>query len=443
MELFAVTGKPVFQSMSPQMHNAAFNELSMDSHYVRIAADSGEESVETAAMLGAAGMNITAPFKECFFRLAGKKDKFAEKTGSVNCAMLSGRNGRGISGFNTDVFGVAEALRNNGADISGQNACVIGAGGAARSAVIALLGKGANVTVLNRTVEKAREISGSFGCDYGTLSPGDLEKSIPGAGIIISAVTGTGEIIPEKLLPENATVLDANYSSKSTLTDYAEKKGCRLIDGREWLLFQGAKSFEIFTGKKAPLGAMRSALYSGQSGQGKQKNGKKNKTNISLIGFMGTGKSSVALEISRASGMRAIDTDAGIEKNSGGKVADLFARFGEAHFRGIESAEILKLESAENSAIACGGGAVIDPKNAESLRRHSNIVLLASSVGRILEMVGNDSTRPLLGRENREDSVRKLLSERIGHYACAADLVVSGEKRNPKEIAEVILREIR
>lgn len=430
MDLYAVTGRPVLHSKSPQMHNAAFAHLSIDARYLRIAADSAKEALATADVLGVKGMNITSPFKGDFAKVVGNLDASVGKTGSVNCITI---NSGKIAGYNTDTYGVAQAFLQNGVKLKGRKACVLGAGGAARSAIAALMGEGAEVTVMNRTAGKAKEISEKFGCAYARLSDSDLNKIIPGSDVIVSALSTSEEIIPSGMLSAKTAVLDANYSSASKLCEAAAKMGCKVIGAHEWLLFQGAKSFEILAGKKAPLGVMREALYA----QALAKVG----GNIVLTGFMGTGKSTVARQIAKSSGMNAIDTDTNIEKKAGLAIGEIFSKLGEPKFRGLEREEIAALAESKDCVVACGGGAVLDPQNVRVLKGIGIVVLLCAGIPTILKRIKNPASRPLLRAENPQDAARKLFFARIPLYASAADLVVGVDGKTSARVAEVVLRE--
>ena len=262
--LYAVVGKPIVHSRSPAMFNAAFKALGMPARHVRLAAGDAREALQKARARGVWGLNITAPFKEDFARLCDLLDVTAETVGAVNTVVI--RNGR-LIGHNTDIYGVAQALRSNGVSLRGKKAVVLGAGGAAKAAVHALLSGGAKVTVANRTAQKAQGIAESMGCGHSTLRPVELRGAFKDAEIVVSAVSTTKRIVPRSLLKETMTILEANYTAETTLTRDALQKGYRVIDGREWLLFQGAEAFEIFTGRKAPLAIMRKAVYA-ETGKG-------------------------------------------------------------------------------------------------------------------------------------------------------------------------------
>jgi len=106
--------------------------------------------------------------------------------------------------------------------------------------------------------------------------------------------------VPIHLLKKGTVLLDAFYSSETLLAHDAAKAGCKVINGREWLLHQGAAAFKLFTGKTAPQEAMRRALQGAASANGKK--------NIALIGFMGSGKSTAAVLLGKKCGMPALET---------------------------------------------------------------------------------------------------------------------------------------
>lgn len=246
------------------MFTGAFRALGMPARYVRLAAGSSEAALRKAKALGIRGMNITAPFKEDFFQLCDTVSATAKTVGAVNTVVI--RNGR-LMGHNTDVYGVTQALRSNGVSLRGKKAIVLGAGGAAKAAVHALLSGGARVTVANKTAQKAQVIAEAMGCGHSSLRPPELRKVFRNADIVVSAVSTTERIVPRNVLKGTMTILEAYYTAETALMRVARQKGCKVIDGREWLLFQGAKALEIYTRKKAPLAAMRKAAYA-ETGKG-------------------------------------------------------------------------------------------------------------------------------------------------------------------------------
>ena len=431
-KLFAVTGKPILHSMSPQMQNAAFEAAGVDAVYTRLIAESANEALDAAKSINISGLNVTSPFKEEIAKLCDTLDENSKKTGAVNTITM--QNGKTF-GFNTDVDGVKNALVGNGVRINGANALVIGAGGAAKAAIVALVNEEAKVTITNRTFEKAEQLAKRFGCKAIDISElNDVNGVVPHANIIISTISSNEQVIPKGLLNSSTVVLDANYSIESVLVRDAKAAGCKIIDGREWLIHQGATAFRLFTGKDAPLDRMRNAVYANHT--------TKPKSNIALIGFMGSGKTTTAKEIANVSGMRNIDIDENIEQKSGTKIKEIFENHGEIKFREMENEEVGAIDGATNTVIACGGGAILDPENIEILRKNCTVVWLTASPKTIFERIGNDGGRPLLNVADREGVAQRIIGKRIPLYAKTADIIVHTDAKSAKEVAKQIVDEV-
>lgn len=165
-------------------------------------------------------------------------------------------------------------------------------------------------------------------------------------------------------------------------------------------------------------------------------------SNIALIGFMGTGKSTVGQLVASLLHFRFVDTDAMIESMAGRKIADIFASEGEARFRQYEREVVSKLETLEHSVIATGGGMIVNPENLASLRQHALIVCLWATAETILKRVGHQNHRPLLRVVDPLDKIRSLLQERAPFYR-QADVLLSSDFRKPKEVASHVAHEFR
>lgn len=426
--LYGVIGRPVLHSLSPQMHNAAFGELGIDARYIRMAAESAEGALETCREVGVRGINVTAPFKG-MVEIVDEADAAAMRIGAANTVLL--KEGRTVA-YNTDVDGVVGPLLARGIALSGRKALVLGAGGAARAAVVALQERGAKVTVANRTVDKARAVAKGLGVESCPLTGDGTARALDGCGIVVGCLSTGERVLPRDLLRKGMVVMDAHYSSESALLVDARAAGAEAIDGREWLLHQGMRAFELFTGKKAPEGAMRKALNAAMPGPG---------ANIALVGFMGSGKDSVARALAAKSGWSVHDTDGEIEKKAGMPIARIFGERGELEFRRMEREELAGLGTRKREIINCGGGAAMDAANRESLRRSALSVWLWANPQETMRRVGGKKTRPLLDVPDPEARVRELLAARMESYAAASDMMIDTRGRSPGEIAERILHE--
>jgi shikimate dehydrogenase len=252
--LAGVLGFPVGHSRSPAMMNAAFAELGLDWHYLHLPVppELFAETVRALPGSGYRGANVTIPHKLAAHELADELSEAAVAIGAVN-TLSFGADGR-IAGDNTDAGGLVDAL---GAERPA-SALVLGAGGAARAAVWALREAGAEVTVWNRTPERARRLADEFGV-AAVERPGSAELLVNATSIGLAQ----GDSLDTLPLVEAATVVDLVYRREPTeLVRWAQGRGARVIDGLEILVRQGARSFERWTGRAAPIETMRSAASS-------------------------------------------------------------------------------------------------------------------------------------------------------------------------------------
>jgi len=155
---------------------------------------------------------------------------------------------------------------------------------------------------------------------------------------------------------------------------------------------------------------------------------------VVLVGFMGSGKSSVGRKLARRFGAPFVDVDEWIESSAGCRIRDLFAREGEPAFREREKAALREVLSVKGRVIATGGGAFADEENRVLLRSYAPVVYLDTAVETLLERLAADHGRPLLRGEDREEVVRALLSRRVPGYR-TADVTVRTDGRTVEEVA--------
>lgn len=270
---YAVIGWPVQHSVSPEMQAAAFAAAGLRASYERVAVRPGQlaEAIERLRSEPYAGWNVTVPHKAAMAKLVDRLDPVAERSGSVNTVV--NRDGV-LHGFSTDGFGLAEALHEAfGVSIAGGRFLFCGCGGAARAATIHFAAAGAaTLVIVNRTLEKARDVARVIGtanpaCRVACLQPdqaADLAVALSDCRVLIQATSlglhaGDPYPMPPNLVPSDVAVMDMIYRRTPFLAAVAGH-GCKVADGRGMLLHQGARSFEIWTGQRAPLDAMRNAL---------------------------------------------------------------------------------------------------------------------------------------------------------------------------------------
>ena len=279
--LVGLIGWPVEHSLSPLMHNAAFDELGLNWRYLPfpVPPDRVEAAVRGLVALGIAGVNVTVPHKQAAMPVLDRVAGEAQALGAVNTIVtkrsLSGR--AELSGHNTDHAGFLRALRNEGFEpAAGGAAVIIGAGGAARAVVYSLIRAGmGRIVVMNRTPGRARSLvndldrhrQGRTRLQALPFTHEQLADSAQTANLLVNA-TSKGmwpqvdeSIWPEKVpMPSHLTVYDLVYNPLETrLLAQARTAGAETIDGLGMLVAQGAIAFELWTGQPAPEALMRAA----------------------------------------------------------------------------------------------------------------------------------------------------------------------------------------
>jgi len=263
MVRLGVLGWPVQHSRSPAIHNAAFAALGMDDWHYQLLPVPPALFTETARALGRSGFrgaNVTIPHKQDALMLADRASEAASAIGAANT--LSFAPDGTIAAENTDAPGLISALRRSP---RGMRALVLGAGGSARATAWALRHAGASdVLVWNRTFERAAELARDLGVRaVKEPEPADLLINCTSVGLERRA-SGPEELgqlgLSFAAVGEYPDVVDLAYGAQPTqLLIAAGEQGARTVDGLEILVSQGALSFELWTGRPAPLGAMRLA----------------------------------------------------------------------------------------------------------------------------------------------------------------------------------------
>ncbi len=165
-------------------------------------------------------------------------------------------------------------------------------------------------------------------------------------------------------------------------------------------------------------------------------------TNIFLIGFMGSGKSSVASYLSREYKMEIVEMDQLIVEREGMSIADIFAKHGEHYFRDIETNLLIEIQGEQNQVVSCGGGVVLREQNVSEMRKSGQIVLLAAKAETILERVKGNDDRPLLQGNKNVDFISEMMEKRRERYEQAADVVVHTDGKEIAQICHEILERI-
>ena len=268
--IVALIGHPVEHSFSPPMHNAAFRKLDMDWAYVAFDVNPNnlKSAVEGAKALNIKGFNVTIPHKIDVMEFLDEIDEVADLIGAVNTIDF-----KSMKGYNTDGIGAVKAIEEV-TPIKNRNVVVAGAGGASRAISFYIAKYGAEaLTILNRNVEKAQNLAGDV-MDSGLIgevksdSISKIGDYVDEADILVDTTpigmhphVSDAAIVEASQMHEDLVVFDAVYNPNETvLIKEALKAGAKPVYGIKMLLYQGAESFEIWTGKKAPVDEMERAL---------------------------------------------------------------------------------------------------------------------------------------------------------------------------------------
>ncbi|RJO70414.1 MAG: hypothetical protein C4523_05205 [Myxococcales bacterium] len=428
MKRHAVFGRPVMHSLSPILFKAFFGTCGIDAAYIRISEPRAAQALMLYDELGLSGANATSPLKQDLCRLLSSHDHMAMEIGAVNT--LVSRNGN-LRGYNTDAFGVVAALQEANCHPLGKRCLILGAGGAARAAAFGLKkAEAAEIIVANRTREKAMILAELV--DGVGVALDQLDIALPRAEIVVSCLPEgvAGQWPGISSLPRGCLVLEANYRAPD-LKDETESIGARYLGGERWLLHQAVEAFTIFHGRRVSSESARHALNSARQSMVKT-------TSVVLIGFMGAGKTTVGRALARRLDFDFVDTDQAIEQNAGMSISEIFATKGEAAFRELELAEILRQRGRRRTILSVGGGAVANKDIRVFLKSFGTVVWLYAPLGTCLGRV-DDRNRPLL--HCSDEAIARLYQERQDTYFQTADLLVKADDGDPAEVAARILNE--
>lgn len=395
-------GRTLCHSYSPAIH-AAFGGYDYRLYE--------KEPDELAAFLrdGAwDGLNVTIPYKKAVLPLCDTLSDTARRIGSVNT--LVRRPDGTIYGDNTDAYGFACQLRTTGFDPRGQKALVFGSGGASCAVCDVLHQAGAQVVVISR--------SGADNYD-------NLSRHADAALLVNTTPLGmypnNGQS-PVDLahFPRCACVLDVVYNpARTALLLQAEARGIAHAGGLVMLVAQAARSSACFTGLAVPEQTQQRVLA--QLSRQMQ--------NIILVGMPGCGKSTIGALLAKQLGREFVDADAQIAQKAGMSIPEIFARYGEAHFRALETDVLAGLGARSGLVIATGGGSVTREENYLPLHQNGTIIWLR----RELTALPSDG-RPLsLGAD-----LSAMYQTRAPLYARFADLQVENDGL-PQQTVDQIL----
>ena len=167
------------------------------------------------------------------------------------------------------------------------------------------------------------------------------------------------------------------------------------------------------------------------------------KNNIVLIGFMGTGKSSIARQLQYLYGMKIAEMDEMLVQQEQMSIPQIFSTKGESYFRQIETELLRKLQKEDNFIISCGGGAALREENVCAMKANGYVFLLTASPQTIFQRVGHDLNRPVLNGRRSPEGIAELMESRRKKYELAADYIISTENKSSRQLAEEIMKKFR
>lgn len=278
-KLIGLLGTPISHSLSPTMHNESFAKLGLD--YVYMAFDVGNEQLEDVVQgfraLNIRGFNVTMPNKTVIHKYLDKISPAAELAGAVNTVV----NDNGVlTGYITDGTGFMRSLKEEGVNIIGRKMTIVGAGGAATAISIqAALDGVKEISIFNqkdqhyeRAEKTVRDINEKTKCKAHLYDLSDKERLrneiaesiiyIDATSVGMKPLEGQSVITDPTMFHSDLIVYDVVYIPKKTkLLEIAEKQGCRTFNGLGMMLWQGAKAFQLWTGKDMPVEYIKNLLF--------------------------------------------------------------------------------------------------------------------------------------------------------------------------------------
>lgn len=398
-------GRKLGHSYSPQIH------AKLGSYSYCLFEKEPEEVEDFLKNGDFTGINVTIPYKKAVIPFLDELSPRAQKLGAVNTIVR--RNGR-LIGHNTDFFGFASMVRKSGLDVNGKKVLVLGSGGASNTAVAALEELGAKVIVISRSGENNYD-NLHLHADASVLvnaTPVGMYPNVEASPVDLEA------------FPKLEGVLDVVYNPARTkiLLD-AEKRGLVAMNGLYMLVGQAKEASEWFAQTTLDDGLIED-IYAQLRRQ---------MENIILIGMPGGGKSTIGKLVAQKLGKEFVDADTVLEADAGRAITDIIPTDGEAAFRAMETATLLKLGAKSGLVIATGGGCITRPENYEHLHRNGTIFCLMRDLDKL-----PTEGRPL----SHKDRLAQLYAVRKPLYEQFADHMIDNNGE-PEAAAEAILKIIR
>jgi len=259
-KLYGIIGNPVSHSMSPAIHNAAFIEKGLNNVYVPLKIANIGAFMNECRKIDFHGFSVTIPHKESILPFLDDLDHTARKIGAINT--IVNQNGE-LTGYNTDcmaaVMGLEYSMKEANETLNNKKVSIIGAGGAARAIAFGLKEKGCDITIFNRTIERAEKLSQDVKCEFKNFEEiHKLDSDILINTTSIGMFPGVDQTpVSKNILKEGMIVFDAVYNPIETrLLRDAKEQGCHTVNGLSMFINQAAEQFRLWTGIDAPIELM-------------------------------------------------------------------------------------------------------------------------------------------------------------------------------------------
>lgn len=360
------------------------------------------------------GLNITIPYKKTVIPFCDRISDLAAEIGAVNTLYF--QDGK-LCGTNTDYTGFLYAAKSAGIDFSGKKVLILGNGGTSLMARKAVKDSGASEILITTR-------RGEAGC----ISYEDLNKHRDVEIIVNTTPVGTypnngGRLISLADFPQCCGVIDVIYNPFATdLLLQAKELDIPHSNGLPMLVAQATAAAEYFLGADSEPGFQQENLRIIAALE-------KDIENIVLIGMPGCGKSTLCKGVAKNTGKTFVDMDAEIVRIAGMTIPEIFEKYGEAHFRDLETEVAKNLGKEKGQVIATGGGVILRPENMDALRQNGRVVF----VERPLEVLAMDG-RPL---SKDFETLKSMYEKRFPLYNKYGQLNFTADRSIQENIADL------
>ena len=419
---YGLIGKTLVHSYSKEIHEA-LGKYTYDLYSL-----TPEEMPDFVKAHDFGGLNVTIPYKKDVMPLCDEISELAESIGAVNT--LYRKNGR-LTGHNTDYEGFLYNAARSGISFDGRTVLILGTGGTSLMARKAAAEQGAaKIYIASRSSRpeashgQSRQAAAVTQLTYDTLPEiADTVEIIVNTTPVGTFPNNMQSVIVLSDFPKCEAVIDVIYNPfRTKLLLEAEKLGLKFANGLPMLVAQATAAAGYFLGTPGAFTDENERIITAME---------KQMRNIVLIGMPGSGKSSIGSIISDVTGRELTDMDEEIVRRTGMTIPEIFEKYGEKHFRDIESEVAADLGKQRGLIIATGGGTVLRPENVDALRQNGFILHISRPV----------SSLPTDGRPLSKDldTLLTMEKERMPLYEAAADAVFDNSMtRHRHQLASAI-----